>query len=78
MTAEAPAPGESSALNRLTIVTAIEYINHKDEEAGFKRNFSFFFDFPATTELASVQTDAVQTILDQLTEDIFNAAFTNW
>ncbi|RME92574.1 MAG: hypothetical protein D6772_16805 [Bacteroidetes bacterium] len=78
VTAEAPAPGETSALNRLTIVTAVEYINRKDEEAGFKRNFSFFFDFPATTELASIQTEAVQAILDQLTEDIFNAAFTNW
>ena len=78
VTAEAPQPGESSAINRLTIVTAVEYISHKNEEDGFKRNFSFFFDFPATTDLSTVQTQAVDEILAQITEDIFNAAFTNW
>ena len=78
VTAEAPQPGESSAINRLTIVTAVEYISHKNKEDGFKRNFSFFFDFDANTELASVQTQAIEDILAQLTEDIFNAAFTNW
>lgn len=78
VTAEAPQPGESSAINRLTIVTAIEYISNKNEEDGFKRNFSFFFDFPATTDLTAVQTQAIDDILAQITEDIFNAAFTNW
>ena len=78
VTAEAPQPGESSAINRLTIVTAVEYISHQNKEDGFKRNFSFFFDFDANTELASVQTQAIEDILAQLTEDIFNAAFTNW
>jgi len=78
VTAEAPQPGESSAINRLTIVTAVEYISNKNQEDGFKKNFSFFFDFDANTELASVQTAAIEDILAQLTEDIFNAAFTNW
>jgi hypothetical protein len=78
VTAEAPQPGESSAINRLTIVTAIEYINNNNEEDGFKRNFSFFFDFPANTDLSAVQTQAIEDILAQITEDIFNAAFTNW
>lgn len=78
VTAEAPQPGESSAINRLTIVTAVEYISNKNEDDGFKKNFSFFFDFDANTELASVQTQAIEDILAQLTEDIFNAAFTNW
>ena len=78
VTAEAPQPGEFSSINRLTIVTAVEYISEKNEDDNFKKNFSFFFDFPATTELASIQTEAIEDILDQLTEDIFNKAFTNW
>lgn len=78
VTAEAPQPGESSAINRLTIITAVEYISNKNEEDGFKRNFSFFFDFPATTDLSAVQTQAIEDILAQITEDIFNEAFTNW
>ncbi|MEL7221320.1 MAG: LPS assembly lipoprotein LptE [Bacteroidota bacterium] len=78
VTAEAPQPGESSAINRLTIITAVEYISNKNEEDGFKQNFSFFFDFPATTDLSAVQTQAIEDILAQITEDIFNKAFTNW
>lgn len=78
VTAEAPQPGEFSAINRLTIVTAVEYVSEKNEKDNFKKNFSFFYDFPSTTELASVQDEAISDILDQLTEDIFNKAFTNW
>jgi len=77
---EAPRAGEFTSLNRLTIVVAVEYINHRDEnDEGWKSNFSFFFDFPGTTTLASVQDEAIADILEQITEQIFNKAFTeNW
>ena len=78
VTAEAPQPGEFSSINRLTIVTAIEYISQKNEDDNFKKNFSSFFDFPATTELTSIQNEAIDDIMAQLMEDIFNKAFTNW
>lgn len=78
VTAEAPQPGATSAINRLTIVTAVEFINHNNEKEGFKKNFSFFYDFPASTDLSSIQATAVEEILNQIAEDIFNAAFTNW
>lgn len=78
VSSEAPQAGESSAINRLTIITAIEFINHKDETQGWKRNFSFFYDFGANQDLASIQSTAIQSILDQMIEDIFNKAFTNW
>ena len=81
VTAEAPQGGdlrESTSVNRLTIVTAIEYINHKDEEAGWKSNFSFFYDYPSTQDLSAVQDEAIEVISDQMMEDIFNKAFTDW
>lgn len=78
VSSEAPQAGESSAINRLTIITAIEFINHKEEAQGWKRNFSFFYDFGANQDLASIQSTAIQTILDQMIEDIFNKAFTSW
>ncbi len=77
VSSEAPRPGEFSALNRLNIVVAIEYINHLDEnDEGWKKNFSFFFDFPGTTALASVEDEAINEILENITEQIFNKAFT--
>jgi hypothetical protein len=78
VTSEAPQPNEATALNRLTITTAIEYINNVDEDKGWKRNFSFFFDFPGTTDLVSIENQAVTVISEQMMEDIFNAAFTDW
>lgn len=78
VTSEAPGPNEVVAINRLTINTAVEFINHADPEQDWKSNFSFFFDFPSSTDLASIEQEAIETILAQLTEDIFNKAFTNW
>lgn len=84
VTAEAPQGGnnrESTAVNRLTIVTAIEYINNNstnEDDKGWKSNFSFFYDYPSTTDLSSVQDEAIEVILDQMMEDIFNKAFTDW
>ena len=78
VTSEAPQPGETTAINRLTITTAIEYINNVNEEKGWKKNFSFFYDFPSSQDLSSVEDDAVDAISNQMMEDIFNAAFTDW
>lgn len=78
VTSEAPQPGETTSLNRLTITTAIEYIHSQDEKKGWKSNFSFFYDFPSSTDLASIQDDAIDVISRQMMEDIFNKAFTNW
>lgn len=80
ISAEGASPGnETSAfakLNRLTIVVAIEYKNLRNpEDEGWKQNFSNFFDFPATQTLASVQDEAIEEILDQINENIFNKAF---
>ncbi len=78
VTSEAPQPGESSALNRLTITVAMEYVNHLHEENGWTKNFSFFFDFPANQNLSTIETQAIEEISIQLMEDIFNNAFSNW
>lgn len=84
VSAEAPTAGDRTTgeafanLNRLTIVVAIEYVNHLDEkDDGWRSNFSSFFDFPGSTPLTSVQDEAIEDILDQITEQIFNKAFTD-
>ena len=43
-----------------------------------KRPFSFFFDFGTSQALADVEEEAITTISQQMMEDIFNAAFTDW
>lgn len=74
----APQPGETVAFNRLDVTVNVEFINNKDEEQSWKKNFSYFSDFPADQSFLTVQDDLITTINDQLVEDIFNKAFTNW
>lgn len=78
VTSEAPQPGEVTAINRLTIVVAIDYINNPDPKKNWKSNFSFFYDFSSSQDLASIQETAIAAISRQLVEDIFNKAFTDW
>lgn len=78
ITSEAPSANNRVAINRLTITLAIEYIDNKTDDKGWKKNFSFFYDYNANTDFSSVEEEAISTISTQLMEDIFNAAFSNW
>lgn len=78
ISSEAPSPGETSAISRLTIQVSVEYINNKDEEDKWKQNFSHFQDYESTENILDIQDELIETISNQLVEDIFQKAFTNW
>ncbi len=67
-----------SSLNRLQINVNVDYINHIDEEESFTQSFSFFQDFESSQNLSDVQDALIDDIFEQITEDIFNRAFSNW
>ncbi|UKJ08045.1 LptE family protein [Solitalea lacus] len=64
--------------NRLTITVQVKCTNTKDEKQSFEQSFSQFENFPKGQNLASVQQQLNQTIIDKLTTDIYNRAFSNW
>lgn len=68
----------TTAFNRLTIAVKVEYVNTLNEEDNWDQSFSFFDDFESTTDLSSVQDELIERIFDQILEDLFNKAFTNW
>ncbi len=80
VTSEAPEPGETTAFNRLTVGVRVEFINNQsdDDEDDWSSTFSFFQDFPSTQNILNIQQDLLDTIIEQVVEDIFNRAFTNW
>ena len=43
-----------------------------------EQRFSFFFDFPGTTLLESVKSEAHEVIFERITQDIFNASLADW
>ncbi|MEL6388981.1 MAG: LPS assembly lipoprotein LptE [Bacteroidota bacterium] len=67
-----------SSLNRLNISVRVEYVNNLDVDDAWKQSFSFFQDFENDQDLAQVQDDLIEEIFDQILQDIFTKAFTNW
>jgi hypothetical protein len=69
---------ETASLNRLTIVVHVKYTNTKDPKLSFDRSFSQYTDYESTKTLSSAENELIPIIIDKLTEDVFNAALTNW
>ena len=70
--------GDTSALTRLTIAVKVKYTNNKNHDEDWEKTFSAYEDFESSQTLSSVEDELVTTILDKLTEDIFNASIANW
>lgn len=69
---------DKAGSNRLTIVVSVKYFNKFDEAKNFDQTFSRFADYPSDVSLSSKESELMQEINRQLTEDIFNKAFNNW
>lgn len=69
----------TAAENRLTIAVQVRYYNTLEPEKDFDRRFSFYYDYPANQQLVGGALDsAIEEIYSRLTQDIFNAALTDW
>ena len=69
----------TAAQNRLTIAVNVRYYNTLEPEKDFERRFSFYYDYPANAQLVGdVLATASDEIYNRLTQDIFNAALTDW
>ena len=64
--------------NRLSVGINVRFINIKKEEDNFERKFSFYFDYPAETQLLNVKSEAHDIIFERITQDIFNASLAKW
>lgn len=69
---------EQAALNRLTINVKVKFVNTKDEKQSFESSFSRFTDYDSRTNLATVESELINEICNQLVDDIFNKAVINW
>lgn len=69
---------QRAAQNRLTMSVNVRFFNRTKEEADWEQRFSFFFDYPATSQLASVQDEAHQAIFERINQDIFNKSLADW
>jgi hypothetical protein len=70
--------GETAARNRLTISIRVVYTNNMDPDADFDTSFSRYEDYDSSQNLADVENELIDLILENILDDIFNKAFVNW
>ncbi|MCM4172892.1 hypothetical protein DHD32_15485 [Arenibacter sp. TNZ] len=69
---------QTAAQNRLSIGVNVRFFNNTKEDVDFEQRFSFFYDYPANSQLASVKAEAHQVIFERITQDIFNKSLADW
>ncbi len=71
---------QTAAQNRLSIGIKVRFTNNTIEDGSkdFDQRFSFFFDYPANSQLSAVKTEAHEIIFERITQDIFNASLADW
>ena len=69
---------EYALLNRLTITVKVRFTNVLDEAMSFNKSFTAYADYDSTKLLTEVAGELVPEIVDQLVNDIFQAAASNW
>ncbi|CAL2057199.1 LptE family protein [Tenacibaculum sp. 190524A05c] len=70
---------QTAAQNRLTISVNVRFTNALEEKDDFEKQFSFYYDYGASQQLAgSVLEAAYDEILPRITQDIFNASVAKW
>ena len=69
---------QTAALNRLTVTVNVRFTNKYDESKNFEQKFSQDQDYPSGQDLNAVQGVLVETIVEDLCQDIFNKAVVNW
>jgi hypothetical protein len=70
---------QTAAQNRLTITVNVRYFNKFEEKDNFEKPFSFYYDYPATSQLTGGTLDtAFNEIIERITQNIFNASVAKW
>ncbi len=67
-----------SAETRLTVSIKVRFRNYKNPKANWEQSFSAYQDFPSEENITAIEAELVNEIVDQLTENIFNKAFSDW
>ena len=66
------------AQSRLSISVNVEFLNVLDDKKSFTQVFSAFRNFPASTDLRSVEDALVEEMVSELSDKIFNRALVQW
>lgn len=69
---------EYATQNRLTVTVRVRFTNSVQPEYNFDRTFTVYEDYDAMKLMQEVEPTLLPQIVEKLSEDIFNAAVSNW
>jgi len=70
---------QTAAQNRLTVSVNVRFVNKLVEKDNFEKTFSFYADYDANAQLTgSILQNALDEIVERITQDIFNASVAKW
>lgn len=69
---------KQAASNRLNVTVHIIFKNRLDEKKNFEADITRNFDFIATLSLQQAEAQLNETMVKNLTDEIFNRIFSNW
>jgi len=67
-----------SAQTELSITVNVRFTNNANHDEDFERQFTAASSYETTQSLTSVQEELVTQMIDDLTDQIFNATVANW
>ncbi len=67
-----------SSQTKLTITVRVRYANRSNPDEDFEQSFSAYREFDATRMLQDVQGQLCTEIIEELTDQIYNATVANW
>lgn len=69
---------ETAAKNRLSITVHVKFINTQDATKSYEQNFSRYAEYDSNLDLTAVEDELINEINEQLVQDMFNRAMSNW
>lgn len=67
-----------SAQVQLKIAVNVRFTNNQNHEEDFEQRFSATAEYDSSKQLAAVQEELVQEMIDDIVDQIFNATVANW
>lgn len=69
---------ETAQLTQLTVSINVRFFNKINPDKNLENRFTRFQQFSSSQNLSSIEDGLLETITDELVDDIFNKAFVNW
>lgn len=67
-----------SSQTKLTVTIRVRYSNRVNPDEDFEQTFSAYREFDSTRMLQDVQSELCTEIIEELTDQIYNATVANW